>query len=138
MLQVVSEPRYNTMASLGKQGNNIFYSCQQRVKRNIMRRVGHTQLIKTTIRVGLVPTAKAILDMWVQRGEECRNTNLALFETIQQLQSDMARLKYDNERLIQEQERIMKSLSDKKNHRHPIPSHDHGNGLGQKDKEMIT
>jgi len=39
----------------------------------------------------------------------------------------MAQLREDNERLMQEQEKIMKSLSDRKNQRQPIPSLEHGN-----------
>ena len=53
--------------------------------------------------------------MWVQLGEETRSTNLAILETVQELKNEMARLREDNARLTMEQERILKSLSDKQN-----------------------
>lgn len=58
-------------------------------------------------------------ELWVQRGEETRNTNLAILETIQELKNEMARLREDNARLTMEQERILKSLSDKQ-HQQPL------------------
>lgn len=52
-------------------------------------------------------------DLWVQLGEETRNTNMAILETIQELKNEMARLREDKARLTMEQERILKSLFDK-------------------------
>eukprot|EP00253_Pinus_taeda_P010864 PITA_10864 len=54
-------------------------------------------------------------ELWVQLGEETRSTNLAILETIQELKNEMARLREDNARLTVEQERILKSLSDRQN-----------------------
>jgi len=54
-------------------------------------------------------------ELWVQLGEEARNTNQAILETIQELKNEMARLREDNARLTMEQERILKSLSDRQN-----------------------
>eukprot|EP00253_Pinus_taeda_P028202 PITA_28202 len=54
-------------------------------------------------------------ELWMQLGEETRSTNLAILETVQELKNEMARLRADNARLTMEQERILKSLSDKQN-----------------------
>jgi len=54
-------------------------------------------------------------ELWVQLGEETRSTNLAILETVQELKNEMARLREDNARLTMEQERILKSLSDRQN-----------------------
>eukprot|EP00253_Pinus_taeda_P030851 PITA_30851 len=54
-------------------------------------------------------------ELWVQLGEEARVTNQAILETVQELKNEMARLREDNARLTMEQERILKSLSDKQN-----------------------
>eukprot|EP00253_Pinus_taeda_P011207 PITA_11207 len=54
-------------------------------------------------------------ELWVQLGEEARVTNQAILETVQELKNDMARLREDNARLTMEQERILKSLSDRQN-----------------------
>lgn len=54
-------------------------------------------------------------ELWVQLGEETRSTNLAILETVQELKNEMARLREDNARLTMEQERILKSLSEKQN-----------------------
>lgn len=54
-------------------------------------------------------------ELWVQLGEETRSTNLAILETVQELKNEMARLREDNARLTAEQERILKSLSDRQN-----------------------
>jgi len=54
-------------------------------------------------------------ELWVQLGEETRSTNLAILETIQELKNEMARLRDDNARLTMEQERILKSLSERQN-----------------------
>eukprot|EP00253_Pinus_taeda_P029659 PITA_29659 len=53
--------------------------------------------------------------LWVQLGEETRSTNLAILETVQELKNEMARFQEDNARLTMEQERILKSLSNKQN-----------------------
>ena len=54
-------------------------------------------------------------EIWVQLREEARSTNLTILETVQELKNEMARLREDNTRLTMEQERILKSLSDKQN-----------------------
>eukprot|EP00253_Pinus_taeda_P020750 PITA_20750 len=61
-------------------------------------------------------------ELWVQLREEARNTNLTILETVQELKDEMARLREDNARLTMEQERILKSLSDKQNQHQPHPS----------------
>jgi len=38
-------------------------------------------------------------ELWVQLGEEARNTNLAILEIVQELKNEMARLWEDNMRL---------------------------------------
>lgn len=62
-------------------------------------------------------------EIWVQLGEEGRNTDLAILRTIQELKDEMACLREDNARLNMEQERILKSLSDKQHQQrsHPRP-----------------
>eukprot|EP00253_Pinus_taeda_P018771 PITA_18771 len=54
-------------------------------------------------------------ELWVQLGEEARITNQAILETVQELKNEMARLREDNSQLTMEQERILKSLSDRQN-----------------------
>eukprot|EP00253_Pinus_taeda_P021183 PITA_21183 len=54
-------------------------------------------------------------ELWVQLGEEARVTNQAILENVQELKNEMARLREDNARLTMEQERILKSLSDRQN-----------------------
>jgi len=54
-------------------------------------------------------------ELWVQLGEETRSTNLSILETVQELKNEMARLREDNTHLTVEQERILKSLSDRQN-----------------------
>eukprot|EP00253_Pinus_taeda_P018243 PITA_18243 len=54
-------------------------------------------------------------ELWVQLGEEARITNQAILETVQELKNEMARLREDNARLTMEQERILKSLSERQN-----------------------
>eukprot|EP00253_Pinus_taeda_P031271 PITA_31271 len=61
-------------------------------------------------------------ELWVQLGEEARITNQAILETVQELKNDMARLREDNARLTMEQERILKSLSDRQNQLRVNPS----------------
>lgn len=52
-------------------------------------------------------------ELWVQLGEEAKNTNEVILETVQELKNEMARLREDNARLTMEQERILKSLFDR-------------------------
>lgn len=61
-------------------------------------------------------------ELWVQLGEEARITNQAILETVQELKNEMARLREDNARLTIEQERILKSLSDRQNQLPANPS----------------
>lgn len=58
----------------------------------------------------------------MQLGEEPRNTNLTILETIQELKNEMAQLRANNARLALEHEKIMKSLSDKQNQHQLIPN----------------
>eukprot|EP00253_Pinus_taeda_P006899 PITA_06899 len=62
-----------------------------------------------------VPGPENNPELWVQLGEEARVTNQAILETAQELKNEMARLREDNARITMEQERILKSLSDKQN-----------------------
>eukprot|EP00253_Pinus_taeda_P012064 PITA_12064 len=64
-------------------------------------------------------------ELWVQLGEEARSTNQAILETVQELENEMARLREDNARLTIEQERILKSLSDRQNQLPANPSVEH-------------
>eukprot|EP00253_Pinus_taeda_P028245 PITA_28245 len=61
-------------------------------------------------------------ELWVKLGEEARTTNQVILETVQELKNEMARLREDNARLTMEQERILKSLSDKQNQLPANPS----------------
>lgn len=70
-------------------------------------------------------------EVWVQLVEEPCSTNATIFETIQELKDEMGRLWEDNERLMQKHENIMKSLSDRKNHKQTIPTPKHGNMTGE-------
>lgn len=54
-------------------------------------------------------------ELWVQLGAKTRSTNLAILETVQELKNEMSHLQEDNARLTVEQERILKSLSDRQN-----------------------
>eukprot|EP00253_Pinus_taeda_P013893 PITA_13893 len=65
------------------------------------------------------------LELWVQLGEEAIVTNQAILETVQELKNEMARLREDNARLTMEQERILKSLSDRQNQPPINPSTEH-------------
>eukprot|EP00253_Pinus_taeda_P022853 PITA_22853 len=62
-----------------------------------------------------VPGTENNPELWIQLGEEARITNQAILETVQELKNEMARLREDNARLTMEQERILKSLSDRQN-----------------------
>jgi len=64
-------------------------------------------------------------ELWVQLGEEARVTNQAILETVQELKNEMARLREDNARLTMEQERILKSLSERQNQVPVNPSMEH-------------
>jgi len=50
-----------------------------------------------------------------------------LLETVQQFQAEITNFRDDNERWRLEQERIMKSLSDRQNQRNPYPNPENGN-----------
>jgi len=54
-------------------------------------------------------------------------------ETIQELKDEMARLQEDNERMMQEQEKIMKILLERQNHQPLIPSPEHVNMTGEQE-----
>ena len=69
---------------------------------------------------GSIPADNA--GMWVQLGAETHSTNQAILQTVQELKGEMARLREDNARLTMEQERILKSLSEKQNPPLPSPS----------------
>eukprot|EP00253_Pinus_taeda_P029666 PITA_29666 len=62
-------------------------------------------------------------EFWVQLGAAGRTTDSTLFRTLQELKDEMAQLRADNARLNVEQERILKSLSDKQHQQqsHPRP-----------------
>eukprot|EP00253_Pinus_taeda_P017906 PITA_17906 len=62
-----------------------------------------------------VPSPENNPELWVQLGEEARITNQEILETVQELKNEMARLREDNARLMMEQERILKSLSERQN-----------------------
>ena len=70
-----------------------------------------------------VRQAQGNLELWVQLGAEGSNTDSTLMRTVQELKDEMARLRADNARLNVEQERILKSLSDKQHQQqsHPRP-----------------
>lgn len=68
-------------------------------------------------------------ELWIQLGAETRSTNLAILQTVQELKSEMARLREDNARLTVEQERILKSLSDKQNPPLANPSAEQQRGI---------
>eukprot|EP00253_Pinus_taeda_P013110 PITA_13110 len=72
-------------------------------------------------------------ELWIQLGAETRSTNLAILQTIQELKSEMARLREDNARLTVEQERILKSLSDKQNPPLANPSAEQQRGTEERD-----
>eukprot|EP00253_Pinus_taeda_P012458 PITA_12458 len=69
-----------------------------------------------------VPGPENNPELWVQLGEEAKVTNQAILEMVQELKNEMARLWEDNARLTMEQERILKSLSDKQNQLPANPS----------------
>eukprot|EP00253_Pinus_taeda_P015634 PITA_15634 len=77
----------------------------------------------TTHRPGVGPGVSGFEhnpELWVQLGEETRTTNQAILETVQELKNEMARLREDNARLAMEQERILRSLSERQNQ---VPVH---------------
>lgn len=65
------------------------------------------------IRALRMPVVEANPKMWIQLGEKSWNTNSTLFEIVQQLKSEMARMRANGETLMQEKEGITKSLSDR-------------------------
>ena len=79
-----------------------------------MRRTRHTPLT-LVMGVGKIPFPETNPKVWIQLGEESHNTNAAILEIVQELKNEMAHLWVDNEMLMQEQEKIMKSLSDSQN-----------------------
>jgi len=52
---------------------------------------------------------------------------------VQDLKDEMAGLRVDNERLMQDQEKIMTSLFDRQNHRSLAPSPEHRNMTGEQE-----
>ena len=49
-----------------------------------------------------VPGPENNPELWIHLGEEARNTNQAILETVQELKNEMAQLREDNARLIME------------------------------------
>lgn len=74
------------------------------------------------IREGTTSFPETNPEVWVQLGEESCNTNTTILETVQELNNEISRFWVDNERVMQEQGKIMKSLSKRQNQRQPIPS----------------
>ena len=73
------------------------------------------------------------LEMWVQLTveqhqkmskllEEQQQQTSFLLNTVPQLQEEIIRVRKDNENLLQDQEKILKSISDKQNHEMRQPS----------------
>lgn len=91
-----------------------------------MRRIGYIPP-RTAIGIGLNTSIEGHPKMWVQLREEAWNVNTILYEIVQQLKDEMARLREDNERLMQEEENILKSLFERQNHRKRDPNRDFGN-----------
>lgn len=96
----------------------VIFMFKYRRKIDIMRRVAS---VSHRFVVGQGP-AENNPELWVHLGEEARNTNLAILETVQGLKNEMAQLREDNARLTMEHERIIKSLSDKQNQQPLNPS----------------
>jgi len=61
-------------------------------------------------------------ELWVQLGEEPQDTSTDIRETVQELKDEVAHLCADNERLMLEQEKIIKILSDRQNNWPLVPS----------------
>lgn len=57
-----------------------------------------------------MPYVEANLDIWIQLGEESQEDNDVVLETVKLLRTKMINLRFDNERMRQEQENILKSL----------------------------
>lgn len=74
-----------------------------------------------------IPVEGTNSELWIQLESKSRNKATTMMETIQQLQAEMTTLRTKNERLVQEHEWIIKSLTDKKNHRNSKLSSDNGN-----------
>lgn len=64
-----------------------------------MRRIGNA-LHVPMIEPGPASFPETNPEVWVQLGEEPRNTNVTILETMQDLKGEMARLREDNERLM--------------------------------------
>eukprot|EP00253_Pinus_taeda_P014588 PITA_14588 len=90
-----------------------FYSTGSRFEDRDMRRADNTT--RRPVMGQGIPGPENNPELWVQLGEEARVTNQAILETVQELKNEMARLREDNARLTMEQERILKSLSDRQN-----------------------
>ena len=72
------------------------------------------------------PRSEVNPEMWIQLGveqhqqtsrllEEQQHQTSILLKTVQKIEEEMEKVRNDNARLMQEHERILKSLSDKKN-----------------------
>eukprot|EP00253_Pinus_taeda_P018941 PITA_18941 len=72
-------------------------------------------------------------ELWIQLGAETCSTNLAILQTVQELKSEMARLREDNAQLTVEQERILKTLSGKQNPPLANPSAEQQRGTEERD-----
>lgn len=96
-----------------------------------MRRAGFT-LVRLVMGAVSTPFPETNLEMWVHLGEESWTTNVAILEIVQEL-NEMARLRAENEILVREQKKIMKSFSRRKNQRQPIPSPEQENMMGNKE-----
>lgn len=79
--------------------------------------------------MGIGPTSfqEGNLEVWVQLDDEPWNTDTDIMVTLQGLKDEMAWLWADNERLMQEHEKIMKSLSDRQNSRPLVLRPEHRN-----------
>jgi len=83
--------------------------------------------LRSAIGTGATSFQEGNPKVWVQLGEEPRNTDIDIMVIVQDLKDEMARLRADNEILMQEQEKIMKSLFDRQNNRPLVPSPEHRN-----------
>lgn len=124
MLQVVSQQTCNIVAYL----RNKITKCINVHRESMMRRGSrNTPLVRPSIGLGPIPSAVVNPKMWVQLGEDSQNPTIMLLETIQQLKNEIANMRVDNEWLMRDQERIMKSLSNRQKYRNSKPSLDNGN-----------
>lgn len=79
-----------------------------------MGRIGNPPLI-STIGTATMSFQEGNPKVWVQLGEEPRNTNIDILVIVQELKDEMAWISPENKRLMQEQEKNMKSLPDRQN-----------------------